>query len=68
MADIHEVMDARSNANRTITALETYGGQVEDGIHEDKAVALAICLGADAICARLLSLEMTLSYVGSNGR
>lgn len=59
MADMSEVVGARIDAERAVRGLEDYGGQVEDGARE--SVALAVCLAADAICARLLSLEMTLA-------
>jgi hypothetical protein len=48
--------DILRDAEAAQAALQTYGGQVEDGIHEDKAVALAVCLSADAICEYLAAL------------
>ena len=48
--------DLLADAEAAQAALQTYGGQVEDGIHEDKTVALAICLAADAICEYLNAL------------
>lgn len=44
------------DAEAAQASLQAYGGNVEDGIHEDKAVALAICLAADALCEYLGAL------------
>jgi len=63
MADYRDVMGAEQDADSAQSSLQSYGGQIEDGIHEDKAVALALCLAADAICSRLHALTIRLDYL-----
>jgi hypothetical protein len=61
MADYRDVMGADSDADSAQASLQTYGGQIEDGKREN--LALAVCLAADAVCARLHALTIRLDYL-----
>jgi hypothetical protein len=48
--------DLLADAEAAQAALQTYGGNVEDGASDERTTALAICLAADAICEYLNAL------------
>jgi hypothetical protein len=63
MSNYRDVMAADGSADRSQNALQTYGGNVEDGAVDERTVALALCLAADAICDRLHALTHRLDYL-----
>jgi hypothetical protein len=63
VSDYRDVMAAEAEADRAQNALQVYGGNVEDSAADDRTVALAVCLAADALCARIHALGQRLDYL-----
>lgn len=60
MADYRDVMEVRHLARESLGTLDSYGEAIEDGRTSDPA--LAVLLGARAICLHLHALSTTLEY------
>jgi hypothetical protein len=60
MADWRDVMTARAESDSARSDVDAYGGRIEDtGVGD---AALAIMLGARAICLELRALATQLDY------
>lgn len=68
MADWKDVMHARHEADDRVKSLEIFAGQIEEGHFMRPADdALALALGAAAICHELRALAVAIDYASTNG-